>query len=175
MGHDHTQDSAGIGSLGMIIGLAAVLAVLVIVALVVSVTLPSTTPTNTSTTLSGGGSHTATTGTSQAGTPAASAVAACESDLRSVQTALAAYQASTGANAAPPAAWTAVSYPTNFSPLTNAPAPGPYLKMPPGDTDYVIEFDAAGHVWVEPPGTFSLAYDAANDGSSLTVCSRVAR
>jgi hypothetical protein len=158
----------------MIIGLAALLAVLVIVALVVSVTLPSTTPSTVPTTI-GGGSHTTTTGASPSGTPAASAVAACKSDLESVQTALAAYQASTGANAAPPAAWSAASYPTNFSPLTNAPAPGPYLKMPPGDNDYVIEFDAAGHVWVEPPGTFSADYDAANDGTSLAVCTRVAR
>ncbi len=174
MGHERTSDSAGIANLGLILGLAGLLAVLVIVAIVVSVTLPDNHPTSTSTTFSGGGTHTATTGTGGSGTPGLSEVAACQSDLQSVQTALAAYQATTGNNAAPPAAWSAAAYPTNFSPLTNAPAPGPYLKMPPSDNHYVILFDSAGHVWVEPGGTFSASFDAANDGSTLAVCSRVA-
>ena len=168
------KDSAGIGSLGMIIGLAALLAVLVIVAIVVSVTLPDQSPTSTSTTFSGSGTHTTTTGASASGIPSASEVAACESDLKSVQVALAAYQATTGANAAPPAAWSAADYPTNFAPLTDASAPGPFLKRPPSDTHYVILFDSAGHVWVEPGGTFTPTYDAANDAANDTVCTRVA-
>jgi hypothetical protein len=92
-----------------------------------------------------------------------------------VQTALAAYQASNGSYPTLPAAWTATSYPTNFAPLTNAPAPGPFLKMPPGDNHYVILWDSSGHIWVEPPGTFSRTYDAANDFTNPSTCARVAR
>jgi hypothetical protein len=174
VGQERSTNSAGISSLGLLLGLAGLLAVLVIVALVVSVTLPDNHPSSTSTTFSGSQSQTTTAGTGSSGTPGASAVAACESDLRSVQVALAAYQATTGANAAPPAQWSAATYPTNFSPLTDASRPGPYLKMPPSDDHYVVEFDSAGQVWVEPGGTFTASYDAANDASSATVCSRVA-
>ncbi len=89
--------------------------------------------------------------------------------------ALAAYQASTGAYPTPPAPWGAATYPTNFAPLTGATPPGPYLKMPPGDNLYVVLWDSAGHVWVEPPGTFTPTYDAANDATNASTCARVAR
>lgn len=180
---ERTWDEAGISSLGMILSMAGLLAVLLIVAIVVSLTLPSSTTTTTTTTIEVGGtvqSTTATTAgvtttTTVSGTGAAAAVAACHSDVSDVQVALAAYQASTGSYPTPPAAWSAATYPSNFSPLTNAPAPGPYLKMPPGDNDYVVLWDSAGHIWVEPPGTFTATYDAAHDGSNPTTCSTVAR
>jgi hypothetical protein len=47
--------------------------------------------------------------------------------------------------------------------------------MPPGDTLYVVLWDSAGHVWVEPPGTFTPTYDAANDATNASACARVAR
>jgi hypothetical protein len=102
-------------------------------------------------------------------------VAACRSDVSDVQAALAAYQASNGSFPSPPAGWSAASYPTNFGPLTNAPPPGPFLKMPPGDNRYVIMWDSSGHIWVEAPGTFSPTYEAANDGTNPSTCTRVAR
>ena len=47
------------------------------------------------------------------------------------------------------------------------------------DNHYVILWDAAGHVWVEPPGTFTPAYQPADDASGnaaiAAVCARVAR
>jgi hypothetical protein len=167
----------GIGSLGMILSMAGLLAVLLIVAIVVSVTLPSNSTTSTTTTIEVGTlrSTTTTTSASASGAGAAAEVAACRSDVMDVSTALAAYQASNGSYPTPPAGWTVVSYPTNFAPLTNAPPPGPFLKMPPGDSHYVILWDSSGHIWVEPPGTFSPTYDAANDGTNPSTCTRVAR
>ena len=174
---ERTPDEAGISSLGMILSMAGLLAVLLIVAIVVSLTLPSNSTTSTTTTVASGGTvQTAvTTTTSVSGTGGAAAVAACHADVSDVQVALAAYQATNGSYPTPPAAWSAATYPTNFAPLTNGPAPGPFLKMPPGDNHYVVLWDSSGHLWVEPPGTFTPTYDAANDGSSPTTCARVAR
>ena len=185
MRRDRTE--AGISGLGMILSMAGLLAVLLIVAIIVSLTLPSNSNSNTTVTTAttkstpAAGTNqatsqpTTTASTGLSSTPSASVVAACQSDEQSVQTALAAYQATSGSNATPPAPWSSASYPTNFAPLTNAPAPGPYLKMPPSDTHYVILFDSSGHVWVEPPGTFTPTYNPANDASSASVCGRVAR
>jgi hypothetical protein len=185
VGHDGSE--VGISNLGMILSMAGLLVVLLIVAIGVAVTLPSnsTNPTNSTNSTNPTNSKTGTTTTtstsaaSAAGTGGAAEVAACRSDVMTVATALAAYQATSGSYPTPPAAWSAATYPTNFSPLTNAPAPGPYLMMPPGDNHYVILWDSAGHVWVESPGRFTPAYDAANDASndaSITaVCTRVAR
>jgi hypothetical protein len=102
-------------------------------------------------------------------------VAACRSDVSDVQAALAAYQATNGSYPTPPADWTVASYPTNFSPLTNAPPPGPFLKMPPGDNHYVILWDSAGHIWVEPSGSFFPTYDAAHDAANPSTCAQVVR
>lgn len=175
------RSEVGISNLGMILSMAGFLVVLLIVAIVVSLTLPSNnnTTANDNPTVSSSPSNTPSTSTtsttaSASGTGAAAEVAACRSDVMDVQTALAAYQASNGSYPSPPAAWSAASYPTNFGPLTNAPAPGPFLKMPPGDNHYVILFDAAGHVWVEAPGTFSAPYDVANDAANPSTCTRVA-
>jgi hypothetical protein len=157
------------------------------VSIVVAATLPSPQTTTTTTSAS---SVPAREGTNQAnsrvqsttttvatgsGAGGLAVVAACRSDVSGVQTALAAYQASNGSYPSPPAGWSAGSYPTNFGPLTNAPPPGPFLKMPPGDNHYVIMWDSSGHIWVEGPGTFSPTYDGAHDGSNPTTCSRVAR
>ncbi len=180
MGRDHSE--AGISSLGAIFGLAAMLVVILIGSIVVSYTLPS--PTTTPTTISASttpsqstshGQSTTTAAPSAPGLGGAAEVAACRSDVSDVQTALAAYQASNGSYPNPPAGWTAASYPTNFAPLTNAPPPGPFLKMPPGDNHYVILWDSSGHIWVEPPGSFDPTYVAANDGTNPATCARVTR
>ena len=179
MGHDRSE--AGISGLGLILSMAGLLAVLLIVAIVVSVTLPSnstTTTTTTPTTVSGGSARSTTTTTTAAsvsGTGGAAVVAACRSDVMDVQTALAAYQATNGSYPTPPADWTVASYATNFSPLTGAPPPGPFLKMPPSDTHYVILWDSSGRIWVEKPGAFFPTYDASNDGNNPSTCTRVAR
>ena len=182
-GRDRSE--AGISNLGTILGMAGLLVVILIVAIVVAVTLPTNTATvndvTTTTSASSAGPATSaarsstTTTASASGTAAAAQVAACRADVSDVQTALAAYQAVHGSYPTPPAGWDAASYPTNFAPLTAATAPGPFLKMPPGDNHYVILWDSQGHVWVEPPGTFVPSYDAANDGASPTSCTRAAR
>jgi hypothetical protein len=173
------RSEEGISSMGAMFSLAALLVVVIIGSIVVSLTLPSTKTTTTTTTTptsaTSNAQSTTTTVASALGPAAAAEVAACRSDVLDVQTALAAYQASNGSYPTPPAAWTAASYPTNFAPLTNAPAPGPFLKMPPGDNHYVILWDSSGHIWVEPPGTFSRTYDAANDFTNPSTCARVAR
>ncbi len=184
MGNRREHSEAGISNLGMILGMAGFLAVLLIVAIVVSVTLPSNNTTSSDTTsttavpargATNQQSTTTTTTTSVSGTGGAAVVAACRSDVSDLQTALAAYQASNGSYPTPPADWTVASYPTNFAPLTNAPPPGPFLKMPPGDNHYVILWDSSGRIWVEPPGSFFPTYDAANDGANPSTCTRVAR
>ena len=178
MGRAHSTE--GISNLGMILSMAGLLVVLLIVAIIVSVTLPSNTTTNdtiastTTPSTSVGQPGTTTTTAGASGTASAAEVAACRSDVSDVQAALGAYQATNGSYPIPPAGWTAASYPTNFVPLTNAPAPGPFLKMPPGDNHYVILWDSSGHIWVEPPGSFVPAYDATNDGTNPSTCARVA-
>jgi hypothetical protein len=177
------RTTEGISNLGMILSMAGLLVVLLIVAIVVSVTLPSSTTTNDTiassvpagagTTSNPQGQPTTTTTAGLSGSPSAAEVAGCRSDVSDVQAALAAYQATNGSYPTPPAGWSAASYPTNFAPLTNAPPPGPFLKMPPGDNSYVILWDSAGHIWVEPPGTFSPTYDAPNDAANPSTCTRV--
>jgi hypothetical protein len=177
VGRDRTE--TGISNLGTILSLVGLLVVLLIVAIAVALTLPSnnnTTANNqTVLTATSNAPSTTTTTASASGTGAAAEVAACRSDVMDVQTALAAYQATNGSYPTPPAGWSAASYPTNFGPLTNAPPPGPFLKMPPGDNHYVIMWDSSGHVWVEAPGSFTATYDAANDGTNSSTCTRVAR
>jgi hypothetical protein len=189
VGHERRpRNEDGISSsLGILFGLAGLLVVILIVAVVSAATLSDTTTTTSTTTgsvapkpgtnevTSKVGSATTSTAGGTPGIPAAAAVADCRSDATVVETALAAYQAATGAYPTPPAPWSAATYPTNFGPLTSATAPGPYLKMPPGDNLYVVLWDAGGHVWVEPPGTFTPAYDAGNDATNASTCARVAR
>ena len=90
-------------------------------------------------------------------------VAACESDAKSVELALAAFQAQKGAYPSP-APWSAATYTSNYLPLTSAGSGGgPYLHNPPSTTRYIVEYDSSGHVWVAPPG----AYDSYNPGQDF--------
>jgi hypothetical protein len=166
-----------VSNLGILFGLAGLLVVILIVGIVAAATLSDTTTTTTTTTAAGAGPHGTTSSTSggTTGIPAAAAIADCQSDSRDVEIALAAYQAATGAYPTPPAPWSAATYPTNFAPLTGSTPPGPFLKMPPGDDLYVVLWDSAGHIWVEPPGTFTPTYDAGNDATNSATCARVAR
>jgi hypothetical protein len=88
--------------------------------------------------------------------------AACVADSQSLETALAAYLAEHGAYPSPPAPWSAATYAANFAPLTAASDGGPFLPSAPGATFYVIAYDAAGHVWVAPPGVYG-TYDKGQD------------
>jgi hypothetical protein len=92
-------------------------------------------------------------------------IAACTADADGVGTALAAYQAEHGAYPSPPAPWSAASYATNYQPLTAAGDGGPFMDSAPKTTWYVIEYDAAGQVWVAPPG----AYGPYNKGQDITI------
>jgi hypothetical protein len=95
----------------------------------------------------------------------AAQVAACESDAKVVEVALAAYQAQKGAYPAPPAPWSAATYAGNYAPLTSAVGGGPYLDGRELSTaHFVVEYDASGHVWVAPPG----AYDSYNHGQDFS-------
>jgi len=120
---------------------------------------PAAPPTSTST------STTVSTATSVAIQQASAAqVAACESDAKVVEVALAAYQAQKGAYPAPPAPWSAATYAGNYAPLTSAVGGGPYLDGREFSTaHFVVEYDASGHVWVAPPG----AYDTYNHGQDF--------
>jgi hypothetical protein len=94
----------------------------------------------------------------------AAQVAACESDAKVVEVALAAYQAQKGAYPSPSAPWSAATYAGNYAPLTSAVSGGPYLDGRDLSTaHFVVEYDASGHVWVAPPG----AYDAYNHGQDI--------
>ncbi len=91
------------------------------------------------------------------------AVAACESDAKNVEIALAAFQAQKGAYPSPPAPWSAATYISNYAPLTSGAGGGPYLQALPSSTKDVVEYDSSGHVWVAPPG----GYDAYNRGQDF--------
>jgi hypothetical protein len=95
----------------------------------------------------------------------AAEVSACGADAKSLEVALQAYMAVQGAYPAPPSAWSAASYDGNFAPLTSSQSGiGPFLPRAPATTSYVIEYDAAGHVWVAPPGSYGASY---NPGQSF--------
>jgi len=100
----------------------------------------------------------------------ASQVAACQSDAQDVEEAVAAYDAIESAYPSPPSPWSAASYVGNFAPLTAPSGGGPFLKMPPATTSYVIEYDSAGHVWVAPAGSYGAVY---NPGQSFDANSDV--
>ena len=102
------------------------------------------------------------------GQTAAAVAAACQSNWTSVETALQAYDAEIGSYPSPPSPWAAATYATNYQPFTTAGHGGPFLPTAPASTQYVIEYDAAGHVWVEPPGQYDAAYNP-NRGA-VTAC-----
>jgi hypothetical protein len=88
-------------------------------------------------------------------------IAACSATAKVVETALAAYQAEKGAYPSP-APWTAATYAANYRALTASGGGGPFMAQTPPTTAYVIAFDAAGHVWVAPPGAYG-QYNAGQD------------
>jgi hypothetical protein len=90
------------------------------------------------------------------------AIAACTTDAKVVEVALAAYDASKGAYPSPPSSWSAATYLANYQPLLSAGGGGPYMAAAPRTTSYVIEYDSAGHAWVSPPGSYG-TYDKAQD------------
>ena len=142
-------------------------AALLIVAVALLVFIPacsSSTPTSTSTS-SPGPSASATSTTSSVTLPEQNPaeLAACAADAQSVQTALAAYMVEKDGYPSPPAPWSAATYAANYQPLTGDSVGGPFLKSPPGNKHYVIEYDSEGHVWIAPPGQYSTAYNPGQD------------
>ena len=110
------------------------------------------------------------------GDPSAAEVSACEADAKSVSIAVLAYQAQNGANPTPPSTWSGATYTANYSPLTTpASKGGPYLRDAISTTHYVVEYDSAGHIWVEPPGQFDATYNPAHSLDVSTSCADVAR
>jgi hypothetical protein len=47
------------------------------------------------------------------------------------------------------------------------------LSVPLEATDYVIEYDGSGHVWVEPTGQYDTTYNAAH--GSFKACAAVVK
>jgi hypothetical protein len=92
------------------------------------------------------------------------AVAACVSDAKVLEVALEAYKASKGSFPSPPDPWSVASYANNYAPLTGSSTGGPWMHSPFTTTNYVIEYDSAGHVWVAPPGSYEATY---NPGQSF--------
>lgn len=144
-------------------------------AVVLLVTVPacssSSTPMATSTTTSAPAAFTTST-TSSVVFPQGSAaeVADCESDAKALETALAAYQAETGAYPSPPP-WSTATYAANFQPLTSAGHGGPFLPKPPSTKFYVIEYDSAGQIWIAPPGAYGATYNPGQDfGAHPDIC-----
>jgi hypothetical protein len=102
------------------------------------------------------------------------AVASCQADAKSLETALAAYRAQNGHYPPIFAPWSSTTYATNYSSLTQANTHGgPWLKQPPGTGNYVIEFDSNGHVWVNVFDDYS-GYSPASDFSSNALACNVA-
>jgi hypothetical protein len=88
-------------------------------------------------------------------------IAACSATAKVVQTALAAYQAEKGSYPTP-APWSAATYASNYEMLTTSGGSGPFIAEAPPTSSYIIAFDAAGHVWVAPPGAYG-PYSAGQD------------
>lgn len=107
----------------------------------------------------------ANTGSTNSGSQA-DEVNSCESDFKVLAVAVQAYASSpnnqSGSYPAPPAAWSASTYTSNFAPLLAKTNGGPFMVGPLDPSQYVIEYDGAGHVWVEPAGTFDTTYDPAH-------------
>ncbi len=88
------------------------------------------------------------------GVATSSEVLACQADVKSVDIAVSAYQAENGTYPTPPALWSAANYQTNYRPLTSGSEGGPWLRSAPSTGMYVIEYNAAGNVWVTSPGVY---------------------
>ncbi len=103
-------------------------------------------------------------------------IAACEGDAKVLDVALEAYMAENGAYPSPAEPWSAATYVANFQPLTSATRGGPYLHNLFATTDFVIEYDSAGHIWVAPPGAYGATYNPGQDfDTNPNVCSTAVR
>ena len=103
------------------------------------------------------------------------AVGLCRADALSVQTAVQAYQAQNGSYPPVLAPWGASTYVTNYATLTSSSSNGgPWLKVAPATSSYVVEFDSTGDVWVDGVGDYSgytRAHDLNSDSNVCTVAS----
>ena len=126
-----------------------------------SSSVPATSAASTSTTAT---SSTTTSTTSSVTLPEQdpAELATCVADATTVAEALDSYMAEKGTYPSPPAPWSAATYGANYEPLTTASGGAAFLKSPPGTRFYVIEYDAAGHVWIAPPGVYG-PYNAGQD------------
>jgi len=95
---------------------------------------------------------------------------ACQSDVDAVAGALDDYHASTGAFPVPAQPWGPASYAQDYAPLTSAGGSGGVLRSLPSTAHYVIEFDGSGHLWVEPAGHYTAAYDPSRDARNPDAC-----
>jgi prepilin-type N-terminal cleavage/methylation domain-containing protein len=96
------------------------------------------------------------------GVTGSSAQAACNSDAKSVEVAVVAFEnASTNTNNAAPAAISGTS--------TDTPLVPKYLQAWPTNSGYVITTDASGNVYVNPPGGTTQS-TATNYNSSVNPC-----
>ncbi len=105
-------------------------------------------------------------------TPQATQIAdlQCQADVRTVEVAVSAYQVQMGAHPVPPKPWSAGTYAANYAPLTSGVGGGPWLSTAPGTDAYVVEYDAAGNVWVAPPGTYEASYHPGRGSGSAGAC-----
>lgn len=120
-----------------------------------------------------GSANSGSSGSNSSGEAQIDIVKSCEADYKVLEVALAAYAASVGSNAAPPAPWSESTYVSNFSPLTSSSVKqGPFLHNALDPQDYVIEYDAQGNVWIEPAGTYDTSYNPAHAASDK-VCQSI--
>jgi type II secretory pathway pseudopilin PulG len=93
-----------------------------------------------------------------------SQAASCRADATSVEIALRAYRAQNESYPTLLAPWSAATYTTNYAVLTTAGRNGgPWLKSAPPTSNYVIEYDSDGRVWVEGIGTYDAVYNPVQD------------
>jgi hypothetical protein len=167
------------GGVGLAFGLMTILlaSVIGVIAFALTISSPSNAKNGSLAGLPFTGSVPSVPGSSSAGLsgiPSASEAAACEADARSVAVAVQAYSTIRGSNPAP-GPWSAASYAANYAPLTTKGQGGSLLPSAPATTHYVVEFDSAGNVWVEPPGQFDATYNPAHNFDVSTACSSVSR
>lgn len=105
--------------------------------------------------------------------PASVLVPQCQSDFKVLEVAVSAYDAENNANPVPPAPWSASTYIHNFTPLLTSKNGGPFMDQPFETTYYVLEYDASGNVWVEPPGQYDTSYNPAH--GSFNACAAVVK
>ena len=93
-----------------------------------------------------------------------SEVASCRADATSVETALQSYRAQNGSYPSLLAPWSAASYTSNYALLTTPGRNGgPWLGSAPRTSNYVIEYDSDGRVWVEGIGNYDPVYNPVQD------------